>query len=274
MVSDKGTKCPKCGTPIQKTEEAVKPIEKEKKVIAMVESLKDDNPISDSSSLETNVHNEAFSEPQSSKKGKIVLLCSIVVIAAIIGVYFLWNSKVMAAYEKQDKPIYSEELVKYAESGDAVAQCDLGVCYANGSGIAKDSYEAFKWFKLSAEQGYARGMRNLGTCYVEGLGVEKNEKEGIKLYKLSAEKGDEGAMCCLGICFYNGYGVSQDYGEAVEWLKKAAEKGDEIAMYNYGLCYYKGDGVSQDYGEAVKWWKKAAEKGHDGAKEALRNMDY
>lgn len=140
MVSDKGAKCPKCGTPIQKTEEAVKPIEKEKKVIAEVESLKDDNPISDSSSLETNVHN-------------IVLLCSIVVIAAIIGVNFLWNGKVMAAYEKQDKPIYSEELVKYAESGDAVAQCDLGVCYAKGSGIAQDSYEAFKWFKLSAEKG-------------------------------------------------------------------------------------------------------------------------
>ena len=253
MVSDKGTKCPKCGTPIQKIEEAAKPIEKEEKAVVEVESpkvetpkadkpmnesLKDVNPISDSSSLETNVHNKVFLEPQSSKKGKIVLLCSIVVIAAIIGVYFLWNGKVMAAYEKQDKPIYSEELVKYAESGDAVAQCDLGVCYANGSGIAKDSYEAFKWFKLSAEQGYARGMKNLGICYVEGLGVEKNEEEGIKLYKLSAEKGNEDAMYYLGACFYN------------------------------------GDGVSQDYGEAVKWWKKAAEKGYDGAKEALRNMDY
>ena len=81
-------------------------------------------------------------------------------------------------------------------------------------------------------------MRELGTCYVEGLGVEKNEEEGIKLYKLSAEKGNEDAMYYLGACFYNGVGVSQDYGEA------------------------------------VKWWKKAAEKGYDGAKEALRNMDY
>ncbi|MDD6141189.1 MAG: tetratricopeptide repeat protein [Bacteroidales bacterium] len=208
MVSDKGTKCPKCGTPIQKIEEAAKPIEKEEKAVVEVESpkvetpkadkpmnesLKDVNPISDSSSLETNVHNEVFLEPQSSKKGKIVLLCSIVVIAAILGVYFLWNGKVMAAYEKQDKPIYSEELVKYAESGDAVAQCDLGVCYANGSGIAKDSYEAFKWLKLSAEKGY------------------------------------EDAMCYLGSCFYKGDGVSQDYGEAVKWWKKAAEKGNEDA---------------------------------------------
>ena len=254
MVSDKGAKCPKCGTPIQKVVEAAKPIEKEEKAVVEVESSKvetpkadkptnerpkDDSPITDSSNLETNVHNkELLDEPQSSKKWKIVLLCSIVVIVAIIGAYFLWNGKVMAAYEMQDEPIYSEEIVKYAESGDAVAQCDLGVCYANGSGIAKDSYEAFKWFKLSAEQGYARGMKNLGTCYVEGLGVEKNEEEGIKLYKLSAEKGDEGAM------------------------------------YNYGACFYYGESVSQDYGEAVKWWKKAAEKGHDGAKEALRNMDY
>ena len=81
-------------------------------------------------------------------------------------------------------------------------------------------------------------------------------------------------MYFYGLCFYEGDGVSQDYGEAVKWWKKAAEKGNEDAMYFYGLCFYEGDGVSQDYGEAVKWWKKAAEKGHDGAKEALRNMDY
>ena len=38
MVSDKGTKCPKCGTPTHKVEEAAKPIEEKEKVIAEVES--------------------------------------------------------------------------------------------------------------------------------------------------------------------------------------------------------------------------------------------
>ena len=193
MISDKAVKCPKCGTPIQMIKEAAKPIEKEEKVIAEVESLKDDNPISDSSSLETNVHNEVFLEPQSSKKGKIVLLCSIVVIAAIIGVYFLWNGKVMAAYEKQDKPIYSEELVKYAESGDAVAMYSLGKCFYNGDGVSQDYGEAIKWWKKAAEKGHETAMYNLGVFYA------------------------------------NGAGVSQDYGEAVKWYKKAAEKGHEDA---------------------------------------------
>ena len=289
MVSDKGAKCPKCGTPIQKTEEAVKPIEKEKKVIAEVESSKvetpkadkptnerpkDDSPITDSSNIETNVHNkELLDEPQSSKKWKIVLLCSIVVIVAIIGAYFLWNGKVMAAYEKQDKPIYSEELVKYAESGDAVAQCDLGVCYANGSGIAKDDYEAFKWFKLSAEQGYVSGMRNLGICYLKGLGVEKNEDEGIKLFNLSAEQGDAEAQMCLGYCYAQGVGVSQNIDEALKWLKLSAEKGNSEGMFYLGCLYKDGIGVSQNRDEALRLWKDAAERGCENARQALAQLE-
>lgn len=289
MVSDKGAKCPKCGTPIQKVVEVAKPNEKEEKAVVEVESSKvetpkadkptnerpkDDSPITDSSNLETNVHNkELFDEPQSSKKWKIVLLCSIVVIVAIIGAYFLWNGKVMAAYEMQDEPIYSEELVKYAESGDAVAQCDLGICYANGSGIAKDGYEAFKWFKLSAEQGHVGGMRNLGRCYFEGLGVEKNEDEGIKLFNLSAEQGDAEAQLYLGYCYAQGIGVSQNIDEALKWLKLSAEKGNSEGMFYLGCLYKDGIGVSQNRDEALRLWKDAAERGCENAKQALAQLE-
>ena len=37
--------------------------------------------------------------------------------------------------------------------GYAVAQCNLGVCYANGRGVSKDMEEAVKWLRLAAEQG-------------------------------------------------------------------------------------------------------------------------
>jgi TPR repeat protein len=40
-----------------------------------------------------------------------------------------------------------------AERGDPGAQFELGVAYAKGEGVTKDSAEAAKWFLKSAEQG-------------------------------------------------------------------------------------------------------------------------
>lgn len=43
---------------------------------------------------------------------------------------------------------------KAAEQGDSIAQHNLGVCYYNGRGIAKDKDMAKYWFEKSAAQGY------------------------------------------------------------------------------------------------------------------------
>ena len=42
---------------------------------------------------------------------------------------------------------------KAAEQGSAKAQCNLGVCYANGEGVTKDYVEAYKWLSLASAQG-------------------------------------------------------------------------------------------------------------------------
>lgn len=42
---------------------------------------------------------------------------------------------------------------KAAETGDAIAQYNLGVCYDTGEGVAQDKAEAAKWFRKAAEQG-------------------------------------------------------------------------------------------------------------------------
>ena len=48
-----------------------------------------------------------------------------------------------------------------AEQGNAFAQCNLGVAYANGYGVTEDVSEAVKWFRLAAEQGDAEARINL-----------------------------------------------------------------------------------------------------------------
>jgi TPR repeat protein len=56
-----------------------------------------------------------------------------------------------------------------AEQGDASAQYNLGVMYANGFGVPQDYMEALKWWWLAADQGYADAQIKVGLAYSIGL---------------------------------------------------------------------------------------------------------
>ena len=52
-----------------------------------------------------------------------------------------------------------------AELGDAEAQYNLSMAYANGVGVPQDSAEAVKWWRKAAYQGVADAQFNLGVMY-------------------------------------------------------------------------------------------------------------
>ena len=58
-----------------------------------------------------------------------------------------------------------------AKQGNAQAQFNLGVCYDQGKGIAKNYQEAAKWYRQAAEQGFALAQYNMGV-YNERCGAE------------------------------------------------------------------------------------------------------
>jgi hypothetical protein len=174
--------------------------------------------------------------------------------------------------EDKKLELYSPELVKKAEAGEAGAQFSLGVCYDEGVGVAQDSKEAVKWWTKSAEQGNAEAQNFLGVCYEQGIEVGKDDKEAVKWYRKSAEQGNAKAQDSLARCYQYGCGVTQDFKEAVKWWTKLAEQGNAGAQYSLGSCYAKGVGVIKDEKEAVKWYTKSAEQGFAQAKEALEEM--
>ena len=150
---------------------------------------------------------------------------------------------------------------KAAEQGHAEAQCQLGFCYACGTGVGQDFVEAVKWYRKAAEQGHAGSQYELGRCYFDGTGVEQDHTEAVRWYRKAAEQGDAAAQHCLGFCYDHGTGVGQDNTEAVNWYHKAAKQGLAEAQYNLGTCYAHGNGVRKDPAEAVNWYRKAAKQG-------------
>ena len=114
--------------------------------------------------------------------------------------------------------------------------------------------------RASAAQGDADAQFNLGVMYAEGYGVPQDYVEAGTWYRLAADQGDADAQFNLGVMYAEGYGVPQDYVEAGTWYRLAADQGDAKAQFNLGVMYAEGYGVPQDATEAVAWYRLAAER--------------
>ena len=154
-----------------------------------------------------------------------------------------------------------EENIKKANEGDMVAQTEIGICYYNGNGVAKDLKMAFSWIMKAAEQGYPRAQKNAGNCYLNGYGVEKDSAKAVFWYRKAAEQGDDFAQHNLANFYKEGKAIEKDLSQAVYWYRKSAEQGYDVAQSNLGFCYFNGFGVEKDLVQAVYWYRKAAEQG-------------
>jgi TPR repeat protein len=83
---------------------------------------------------------------------------------------------------------------KAAEQGDAEAQNNLAVMYANGKGTIQDKEQAVFWFHKAADQGEAMAQLNLGRMYFNGEGVQQDVIQAYMWTDLAAEQALEGAV--------------------------------------------------------------------------------
>ncbi len=151
-----------------------------------------------------------------------------------------------------------QEYKAKAEKGNLEAQNSLGVCYANGRGVAKDEIEAVKWYRKVADQNLAAGQFNLGLSYATGRGVEKDYAEAVQWFRKAANQNLASAQYNLGVCYDLGQGVEKDYQAAVALYRKSAEQGYDRAQNNLGLSYEEGNGVEKDLVEAYAYYNLAA----------------
>jgi len=163
------------------------------------------------------------------------------------------------------KDPYSEELVKKAEAGDAVAQWNLGMCYSGGwktsegfiecKEVKKNPEEAIKWLRKSAEQGNPEAQLEMYGYYVEMA----NEEERTR--KVGSSKMQ----------------IYENLKIAEEWILKAAEGGNTAAQMHAAHKYFysnsKGAERIEDLNEAKKFYVKLAEKGDEQARKMVRHCE-
>jgi len=98
------------------------------------------------------------------------------------------------AYQKGDYVTAAKEWRPLAETGDAIAQYNLGLLYLDGHGVPQSPVEAANWFRRAAEQDYTQAQHNLGAMYGTGQGVKRDFVQAYKWMNICAAKGNAGCV--------------------------------------------------------------------------------
>lgn len=154
-----------------------------------------------------------------------------------------------------------------AAAGNAAAEYEIAIRYAEGRGVAQSFGDAARWFERAASKGLVPAQYRLGSLYEKGHGVKKDLEAARRLYVSAAEKGNARAMHNLAVLYAEGIDGKPEYKTAFQWFRKAASHGIADSQYNLGILLARGTGVEQNLAESYKWFALAAQQGdHDAGR--------
>lgn len=137
---------------------------------------------------------------------------------AFLGSWFLGLAAVPLLASPEQGVVEPIEVRKgYASAGDPAAQFNLGIDYAKGESVPKDSAASLQWFRKSAQSGFAPAQLILGVLYAEGGDVPRDDREALKWLSLAGQQGLFEAQTLL-ISFYSeGRGTPKNPAAALTW---------------------------------------------------------
>ncbi len=169
----------------------------------------------------------------------------------------------LQAFKNKDYARAYQEWKAAADAGQAEAQFDLGLLYAQGLGVRRDLTEASRWYRKSAEQGNAQAEFSLGQMYSRGWGVPRDEADAVRWLQMANSVESEGPPTDWALV--EGYGTPRDQKQAAYWYSLAAQKGHPEAQFNLARLYAQGDGVKRDQQQAARWVSASARQGYTPA---------
>lgn len=166
----------------------------------------------------------------------------------------------MAAFRNKDYQAAFKEWKASADAGQAEAQFDLGLLYAQGLGVRRDLSAAADWYRKAADQGNAEAEFALGQMYSRGWGVPRDEADALRWMAMANSVESEGPPTDW--TPVEGYGVQRDQKQAAYWYQQAADKGHAEAQFNLARLYSSGEGVKKDEEQAARWVSASASQGY------------
>lgn len=152
----------------------------------------------------------------------------------------------------------NQSLKQAADSGNAIAQFQLGVNYLDSGQTA----EGLAYIRQSANQKQPAAQYRLAKLYEQGIGVTTDPAMARQLTEMAARAGNRIAMHDLGLYYADGRGdVQRNFTTALSWFEKAAERSIVDSQFNLGLLYSSTPEIPQDLVTAYYWFGVASGQG-------------
>jgi uncharacterized protein len=116
-------------------------------------------------------------------------------------------------------------VVQKANSGDPIAQHDLGLRYLTGTDFVADTVKACYWIRKAAEQNLIPAQYNYGILLNNGWGTAWNPFEAFQHFRYAAVHDMVEAKYVIGIFYTDNLVAPKNYPEAYRWIKAAADSG-------------------------------------------------
>jgi len=187
------------------------------------------------------------------------IAAAMAVLVASSGVALGDTAAGMQAFRNKDYQTAFREWKAAAERGQAEAQFDLALLYAQGYGTRRDLTVAVQWYRKAAEQGNAQAEFALGQMYSRGWGAPRDTADAMRWLQMANDPASDGPPTEW--ARVEGYGFEQDQKQAAYWYEKAAEQGHQEAQYNLARLYATGQGVPRDQEQALRWVRASASQG-------------
>jgi len=152
--------------------------------------------------------------------------------------------------------------------------------YKNGH---KD--QAVEAYRYAAENGQIGATWKLARMYAEGDGVTRNDYEAFKFFNEIVDQEVEpgspeesyisDALVALGGYMQTGIPGSVEANPMAAqeyYMRAAANYRNADAQYEMGKMFLRGEGVKVSVKQAGRWFQLAAAKGHAGAQATLGNL--
>lgn len=155
------------------------------------------------------------------------------------------------AYQSGQKEQAVEAYRYAADNGQLGARWKLARMYAEGDGVTRNDYEAFKFFQEIAAQDVEPGSPDESYVSDALVALAGYARTGIPGTPVQANAA-----------------AAQEY-----YMRAAANYRNPNAQFEIGKMFLKGEGgVKVSVQQAGRWLQLAAEKGHAGAQATLGNL--
>lgn len=155
-----------------------------------------------------------------------------------------------SAYKSGKKEEAVEAYRYAAENGQVGARWKLARMYADGDGVTRNDYEAFRFFSAVAQLDVQPGSEDETYVADALVAVARYLKAGIEGTAVQANPS-----------------LAQEY-----FMRAAATYRHPGAQFELGNMLLAGDGGERNVTQAARWLQLSSEKGHAGAQATLGNL--